>query len=86
MSDEDDIPTLTDLIDEPDGSDRIAISDLGLDEGDAEIEIADTDLVVVDPFLDNPALEQTVRRILDEHMELAWQEIKLAIQNELDKS
>ena len=30
----------------------------------------------------NPALEQTIRRILDEHMELAWQEIRLAIQEE----
>ena len=39
----------------------------------------------VDPFSGNPALEQTVRRILDKHMELAWQEIKLAIQLELKK-
>ena len=86
MSDEDDIPTLTDLIEEADSSDRIAISDLGLDDEDTEIEISDSDLIVADPFRDNPALEQTVRRILDEHMELAWQEIKLAIQQELDKS
>jgi hypothetical protein len=85
VSDEDDIPTLTDLIEEPDGSDHIAISDLGLDDGDTEIEISDTDLLMADPFLDNPDLEQTVRRILDEHMELAWQEIKLAIRKELDK-
>ena len=35
---------------------------------------------------DNPALEQEVRRILDEHMELAWQEIRLAIQRHLDRS
>jgi hypothetical protein len=35
---------------------------------------------------DNPALEQAVRRILDEHMELAWQEIRLAIQQHLDRS
>ena len=35
---------------------------------------------------DNPALEQAVRRILDEHMELAWQEIRLAIQQHLDGS
>ena len=34
----------------------------------------------------NPALEQAVRRILDEHMELAWQEIRLAIQQHLDRS
>ena len=40
----------------------------------------------IDPLADNPALEQTVRRILDEHMELAWQEIRLAIQQHLDRS
>ena len=39
-----------------------------------------------DPLADNPALEQAVRRILDEHMELAWQEIRLAIQQHLDRS
>lgn len=83
MKEEADIPTLTDLIDEADGSDHIAISDLGLE--DEDIEISSSDLIVADPFLDNPALEQTVRRILDEHMELAWQEIRLAIQKELDK-
>jgi hypothetical protein len=86
VNDEDDIPTLTDLIEEPDAGDHIAISDLGLDDGDTEIEISDSDLLEFEAFLDNPALEQTVRRILDEHMELAWQEIKIAIQKELDKS
>jgi len=39
-----------------------------------------------DPLADNPALEQAVRRILDEHMELAWQEIRFAIQQHLDRS
>ena len=39
-----------------------------------------------DALADNPALEQEVRRILDEHMELAWQEIRLAIQQHLDRS
>lgn len=39
-----------------------------------------------DPLADNPALEQAVRRILDEHMELAWQEIRLAIQQHLDRN
>jgi hypothetical protein len=38
-----------------------------------------------DALADNPALEQAVRRILDEHMELAWQEIRLAIQQHLDR-
>ena len=84
MIDEDDIPVLTDLIDETDGVDRIEISDLGLD--DEDMEITDSDLIGADPFHDNPALEQTVRRILDEHMELALQEIKLAIRKELNKS
>jgi len=93
MSDQGDIPTLTDLID--DGA-EIKISDLGLDEeldiraddpnvDDAEIDLTEPDLGAIDPFRDNPALEQTVRRILDEHMELAWQEIKLAIQRDLNK-
>jgi hypothetical protein len=39
-----------------------------------------------DALADNPALEQAVRRILDEHMELAWQEIRLTIQQHLDRS
>jgi len=33
-----------------------------------------------------PALEREVRSILDEHMELAWQEIRLAIRKHLDRS
>jgi hypothetical protein len=44
------------------------------------------DTSTVDQLLDNPALEQAVRRILDEHMELAWQEIRLAIRQHLDRS
>jgi hypothetical protein len=39
-----------------------------------------------DLLADNPALEQAVRRILDEHMELAWQEIRFAILQHLDRS
>ena len=38
-----------------------------------------------DPFQDNPELEQMIRRIFDEHKERAWQEIKLAIQQHLNK-
>jgi hypothetical protein len=34
----------------------------------------------------SPALEQAVRRIFDEHIELAWQEIRIAIQQHLDRS
>ena len=94
MSDQGNIPTLTDIIER---GIEIKMSDLGLDEEaeidaadsdieDTEIEITEPDLIGGDPFADNPALEQTIRRILDEHMELALQEIKLAIQRELNKS
>ncbi len=94
MSDESDIPILTDLIEE---GTEIKMVDLGLDYNidtevedplheDAEVDNVDPVFVAIDPFVDNPALEQTVRRILDEHMELAWQEIKLAIQHDLDRS
>ena len=104
MSDQNNIPILTDLIE---SGEEISITDLGLDEElglkaddpvsvdteadetdrteDADENDADLVVVVVDPFKNNPALEQDIRRILDEHMELAWQEIKLAIQKELDK-
>lgn len=98
MSDQSDIPTLTDLID---ADSEIKISDLGLDEdletGTAgsyieDIEITapspgrtEPELGVADPFKNNPALEQSVRRILDKHVKLAWQEIKIAIQRELKK-
>lgn len=93
MSDESNIPTLTDLIE---SGVEIKISDLGLDEEleirvddpdleATEIDMTEPDLGAIDPFQDNPALEQTVRRILDEHLELAWQEIKLAIQRDLNK-
>ena len=94
MSDQSDIPTLTDLIEK---GIEIKISDLGLDESmdnkasepfnvDSEIEVAASEAEALDPFADNPALEQTIRRILDEHTELAWQEIRLAIQRHLNKS
>ena len=104
MSDQNNIPILTDLIE---SGEEISITDLGLDEElglkaddpasvdngaeetdsteDSDETDADLVVVVVDPFKNNPALEQNIRRILDEHMELAWQEIKLAIQKELDK-
>jgi len=98
MSDQSDIPTLTDLID---ADSEIKISDLGLDE-DLEISTAgsyiedieiaapgsdrtEPELGVIDPFKNNPALEQSIRRILDKHIELAWQEIKIAIQRNLNK-
>ena len=52
-------------------------ADLGFDDGDLEIE-AFPSRQPGDPFSANPALEQAVRRILDKHMELAWQEIRLS--------
>ena len=122
MSDRDNIPVLTDLIEK---GGEITLSDLGLDEhyegdidlgpvddDDTEIEItapdpdADAplaaDTMTDDPMAEDPveraihaeadewleqhpALEQAIRRILDEHTELALQEIKLAIQRELNK-
>ena len=93
MSDQSDIPVLTDVIEK--GS-EITMSDLGLDD-DMEIKADDeyfdntgTDLTrpdpgAIDPFRDNPALEYAIQSILEEHLELAWQEIKLAIQRDLNK-
>ena len=63
---------MTDLIDE---GVEIELSELGLDP---EKSIGDGNLA--NSMEDNPALEQEIRRILDEHMELAWQEIRIAIQ------
>ena len=89
MSDQNNIPVLTDLI-EP--GMEITMSDLGLDDSvDIEIDATEIDMGIpvleaTDPLENNPALEQAIRRILDEHMELAWQEIRLAIQQHLDKS
>ena len=88
---DDDIPTLTDLIEEGDDDEEIRFSDLGLDADDpivrdVEIELDDDDLEAAGSSTGDSALEQTVRRIFDRHMERAWQEIRLAIRNELNKS
>ena len=66
------IPVLTDLIEK---GVEIKLSELGLD---ADPLISDDGLA--NSLAINPALEQEIRRILDEHMELAWQEIRVAIQ------
>lgn len=93
MTNNDNIPILTDLIEE---KTEITQPELGLDiSQDLLIDTED------DPFIDfdapqpkppqeetpasslvatDPELEQTIKRILDEHMALAWQEIRLAIQ------
>lgn len=89
MNDDVKIPVLTDVIEK---GIEITITDLGLDDEDLHIEADDDydktviDVTLTDPLADNPALEQAIRRILDEHMELALQEIKLAIRREVDKS
>jgi len=91
VSDEDDIPTLTDLIERGGTDDEIRIADLGLDDADLGFDDGDLEIEAFpsrqpdDPFGANPALEAAVRRILDEHMELAWQEIKILLQLELNK-
>jgi hypothetical protein len=93
VSDQNDIPMLTDLIAK--GA-EVTLSDLGLAEeleieddyafGDnADIDMPRHDLGATDPFKDNPALEYAIQSILEEHMDRAWQEIKLAIQRELNK-
>ena len=66
------IPILTDLIEK---GVEIELSELGLDP-DPEIDQTE----VLTSLSADPALEQEIRRILDEHMELAWQEIRIVIQ------
>ncbi|MEE8365282.1 MAG: hypothetical protein V3R76_05810 [Gammaproteobacteria bacterium] len=78
MIDESDIPVLTDLIEQ--GA-EIELSDLGLDQVFASNdEISEPRSGPAAKITMTPALEQEIRRILDEHLELAWQEIRLAIQ------
>jgi hypothetical protein len=72
MQDDVKIPVLTDLIEK---GVEIELSELGLDQDPPFSEDAVAAVQGVDP-----ALEQEIRRILDEHMELAWQEIRIAIQ------
>jgi len=94
MTDNTNIPVLTDLIEK---GVEIDLSELGLDQDpptdlDQEPPIdlgqkppTDKD-AVASALADDPALEQEIRRILDEHMELAWQEIRLAIKEAGSKS
>jgi hypothetical protein len=103
VSDQSDIPVLTDLIE---SGIEIKMSDLGLDHSPqiesvdqfddateidifndaAPIDITAPDFGAVDPSADTPELEKIIRQILDEHMEQAWQDIKLAIKHHLRKS
>lgn len=94
MLKDDNIPVLTDLIEK---GIEIKLSELGLDTNQdlilevderEEPQINDTQLefeAEANTLSNNPALEQTIRRILDEHMELALEEIKSAI-SQADKS
>ncbi len=97
MNSDDDIPVLTDLIEE---EISISLPELGLDlDQDLYIEEDDPPINMhIEPDTQpveqttpaiteiDPKLEQTIRRILDEHLELAWQEIRLAIQTSHDDS
>ena len=78
MKDDANIPVLTDLIAK---GVEIELSELGLDQ-DPPIDIG----LVADPVHGNAALEQEIRRILDEHLELAWQEIRIVIQQASSES
>jgi hypothetical protein len=94
----DHIPLLTDLIEKgieiklselglDTGQDLILDSD---DREEPQIDVTEltklesNDVATADPLSQNPALEQAIRRILDEHMELALQEINSAIQQSTD--
>ena len=68
MQKDPEIPILTDLIEK---GVEIDLSELGLDQ---DLSVGNNSIVTA--LQDNPALEQEMRRILDEHMELAWQEIR----------
>ena len=114
MSNNEDIPVLTDLIE---SGPEVTLFDLGLekdpvigadrptqiddtaididdaapfsfaDDDAAEIEVPTAGFGANPPDLSDidPALEQAIRRIFDEHMELAWQEMRLAIQQHLKR-
>jgi hypothetical protein len=85
--------TLSDLgLDDPAVDENIAgrADDIEIEIGDPALALRDRQVNQApaehEYLADNPALEREVRRILDEHMELAWQEIRLAIQRHLDRS
>ena len=71
------IPVLTDLIE---AETDINLSEIGLSIGhDPKIQPTPPP-AQTNPIDHYPELEQSIRRILDEHVERAWQEIKLAIE------
>lgn len=90
MENTDNIPVLTDLIEK---GIEIKLSELGLDNGqDLILEMDDREEPQIDgaefefnesppsdPLSQDPVLELAIRNILDEHMALALEEIKIAI-------
>ncbi len=78
MPDDTEIPVLIDLIEK---GLEIKLSELGLNLSPF---LNQQDLLDNQPG--DPVLEREVRRILDEHLELAWKEIKIAIQNSSSNS
>ena len=72
MADDIDIPVLSDLIEK---GIEIKLSELGLSHSPL-LDRQET----TEQMQHSPALEREIRRILDEHLELAWQEIRIAIQ------
>ncbi len=96
MQDDSDIPVLTDLIED---KIDVTLPELGLgiDQDLVIDEDGEPDLSFIperiEPAMEtdaanrigsHPELEHTIRRILDEHLELAWQEIRLAIEVSLN--
>jgi len=84
--------TMSDLgLDDPPVDSNLAApgDDIDIELGDPTLALRDSPVnpapAAREYLADNPALESEVRRILDEHMELAWQEIRLAIQRHLDR-
>ena len=96
MINDDDIPVLTDLIENRIDNTQ-PLLDLDVDQDmyidDDDDPALDLDILAEKPLQNQPAvksasidpeLEKTIKRILDEHTELAWQEIRIAIQLALD--
>jgi hypothetical protein len=54
---------------------------IGASEFETETETESDPAPARNVFTNDPALDQIIRRILNEHMELALQDIKLAISN-----
>jgi len=92
MLENDHIPVLTDLIEkgiktklsepEIDHNENLILEEDDRAEpkiGVSQFETESDPAPAINLLTNDPALEQIIRRILNEHMELAFQEIKLAI-------